>query len=64
MYKILVGNMKGKVYLGDPEVNGRIIRFEDVDWIYLAQDRIQLRGLGNAMINLLIIQTEGNFLTC
>jgi hypothetical protein len=41
----------------------REIGREDVDWIHLAQDRVQWQVLVNRVMNLRFPQKEGNFLT-
>ena len=58
--RVLVGKTEGKRLLGEPgcrwEDNGEIeikeIRWEDVDWIHMAQDRVQGWGLVNVVMNL------------
>jgi hypothetical protein len=58
--KILVGTPEGKIRVGRPRrrwegnirVNLRGIGWESVDWIILAQDRIQWRALLNTIMNL------------
>jgi hypothetical protein len=57
-----VGKPEGKRPLGRPRrrwVNNikmdlREIGWDGVDWIYLAQDRDQLRALVNSVLNLLV----------
>jgi hypothetical protein len=39
------------------------IGWEEVDWMHLAQDRDQWRGLANTIMNLQDPQTVENFLT-
>jgi hypothetical protein len=59
-YRVLVGKSEGKRLLGDPgcrweydsEMEIKEIRWEDVDWIHLAQDRVQWWGLVNVVVNL------------
>jgi hypothetical protein len=52
-------NLKGRAYLIDISVDGRIIKrvlreigYECVDLIYLGQERIQYRDLVNTVMNL------------
>jgi hypothetical protein len=59
VYRVLVGNLRGKRALGNPGVDGKIIlkcsfRKWDVgmDWIDLAQDMDRLRTCVNAAFNL------------
>jgi hypothetical protein len=53
---VSVGKLEEKRPLGRPrlrwEDNTRVIGWEGVDWIHLAQDRDQLRALVNAVMNL------------
>jgi hypothetical protein len=56
--KILVGKPEGRDHLEDLGVDGktirldlRQIRWEGVDWMYLAQDRNQCRVLLNTKFN-------------
>jgi hypothetical protein len=56
-YQILVRNKKGSERFGDVGADGMIIYreilgYEDVGWIYLAQDTIQQRALVNTVMNL------------
>jgi hypothetical protein len=59
VYRVLVGNLRGRDHLEDLGVDGRIL-FKWVvknwdggmDWIYLAQDRDGWRALVNAVMNL------------
>jgi hypothetical protein len=56
-YNILVGRPEGRRPLGRPrrrwEDNIKMeIRFGDVDWIHLAQDRDRWRALVNTVMNL------------
>jgi hypothetical protein len=55
-YRILVGKPEGKRPLGRPRRrwvdNIREIRWDDMDWIDLAQDRDQWRALVNTVMNL------------
>jgi hypothetical protein len=39
------------------------IRFEGMNWIHLAQDRIQWQALVNTEINLIVPYKQGIFLT-
>jgi hypothetical protein len=62
--KTLVENLKGREHFGDLGLFARIdcnikmreIWREDVDWISLAQDRIQLRALVNTAMNLRVAE--------
>jgi hypothetical protein len=40
-YRLLLENLNGRYHLGDLGVDGRMFEYEGVNWIYLAQDRIQ-----------------------
>jgi hypothetical protein len=58
-YNILVGRPEGKRPLGTPrrrwdniKMDRSEIRFGDVDWIDLAQDRDRWRALVNTVMNL------------
>jgi hypothetical protein len=59
-YRLLVGNLKGKIPLRRPRrrwaVNIRMdlkeVGWIDVDWIGLAQDRNRWRALVNSVLNL------------
>jgi hypothetical protein len=59
-YNILVGSPEGRRPLGRPrrrwedniKMDLREIRFGDVDWIHLAQDRDRWRALVNTVMNL------------
>jgi len=61
-YRVLVGKSEGRRLLGDPECRWedksemeiKKIRWEDVDWIHLAQDRVQWWGLVNVVVNLYV----------
>jgi hypothetical protein len=53
------GNLRERNHLGDPGVDGRILRWiirkwdvRGMDWIELAQDRDRLPALVNAVMNL------------
>jgi hypothetical protein len=58
-YNILLGKPEGKIPLGRPRgkwkddirVDLKEIGWEGVDWIHLAQDRDQWRGLVNTVMN-------------
>jgi hypothetical protein len=55
-YKILVGKPEGKRQRGDEvgddtETNFKEMRYEDLDWIQLTQDRDQWRALVKKIIN-------------
>jgi hypothetical protein len=53
------GNLRERDHLGDPGVDGRILRrmdlqevgYGDMDWFELAQDRDRWRALVNAVMN-------------
>ena len=61
-YSVLVGKSEGKRLLGEPgcrwednsEIEIREIRWENVDCIHLAQDRVQWWGLVNVVTNLCV----------
>jgi hypothetical protein len=55
-------------FIEDPGVDGKMVleyieRWEDMDWMHLAQDRDQWRALLNMVMNLSVSQKAGNFLT-
>ena len=59
VYGVLVGKLVERNHLGDPGVDGRILRWifrkwdvGGMDWIELAQDRGRWRTLVNAVMNL------------
>jgi hypothetical protein len=60
MHKNLLENLKGRDRFGDIVIDGRMTlnnifkeaRCEGVDWIHLAQDRVQWLALVNMVINL------------
>jgi len=59
VYRVLVGNLRGRDHLEDRGIDGKIIlrwifRKWDggMDWIDLAQDRDRWRALVNAVMNL------------
>jgi hypothetical protein len=68
--RVLVVKSEGKRLLGDPEcrwednseMEFREIRWEDVDWIHLAQDRVQWWGLVNVVVNLYVPYNVEGFL--
>jgi hypothetical protein len=70
-YKILVGKPEGKRSLGRfrRRWEGNItmdlteIRWEVVEWIYLAEDRNQWQAVVNMVMNIWVLQKVGNFLT-
>jgi hypothetical protein len=59
-YRILVGKPEGKRPLGRPrrrweagiKANFKEIGSENVDWVYLAQNKIQFRALVNLIMDL------------
>jgi hypothetical protein len=61
-YKILVGKPEGKKPQGRPrggwkdniKMDLREMGLEGLDWIHLAQDRVQWRDLVNTIMNLLV----------
>jgi hypothetical protein len=65
-YKILHGNREnhdGKIPPGSPrrgwedtiKIDPKQIGWEDMEWIHLAQDRVQWRVLVNTVINILVL---------
>jgi hypothetical protein len=60
VYKILLGKSEGKRPLGRPrrrlmdniKIDLRVIGWDGMDWIDLAQDRDQWRALVNTVMNL------------
>jgi hypothetical protein len=60
VYRVLIGKPEGKRPLGRPRhrwkdgirMNIREIGWGSVDWIQLAQDRVQWRALVNTVMNL------------
>jgi hypothetical protein len=71
VYRILVGNPKGKRSYGRPRRSWeynirrdlREIEWEGVDWIHLAQDRDQWWAPVNTVMNFRVPLKAGNFLT-
>jgi hypothetical protein len=63
VYKVLMGNPKGKRPLGRPRrrwedgirMELREIGWGSAEWIQLAQDRDLWRALANAVMNLLVL---------
>jgi hypothetical protein len=61
-YRILVGKPEGKIPLGRPrrrwvaniKMDLREVGWDGMDWIDLAQDRVQWRALVNMVMNLRI----------
>jgi hypothetical protein len=70
-YRILVGRLEGKRLLRRPryrwEDNIRIdLRekgWEGVDWMHLAQERVQWEVLAITVVNLSVPQKAGSYLT-
>jgi hypothetical protein len=70
-YQIFVEKPEGKRpagihrrrWEGSIKMNLTEIGLEGVDWIHLAQDRDQWRTLVNMIMNLMVLQKPGNFLT-
>jgi hypothetical protein len=60
VYRVLVGRLEGKRPLGRPrrrwegniKMGLRGIGIDGANWIQLAQDRVQLRGFVNTVMNL------------
>jgi hypothetical protein len=57
VYRVLVGNLRERDHLGDPDVDGMIIlrqifRKWGMDYVELAQDRGRWWSLVNAVMNL------------
>jgi hypothetical protein len=71
VYRVLVGKPEGRRPLARPscrwEYNMKMDTQEvgcgGMDWIDLAQDRYMWRALVNVIMNLLVPQNVGNFLT-
>jgi hypothetical protein len=70
-YKILVGKAEGKRPLGTPrrrwvdniKMDLREVEWDDMDRIYLAQDRDQWRALVKTVLNLQVPKNAGKFLS-
>jgi hypothetical protein len=66
--KFLSENLKGRDYLEDLLLDGKIIiewflgkeGWEGMDWMYLALDRKQWLALGNVVMNLQVLKKVGN----
>jgi hypothetical protein len=71
VYRVLVGKPEGKRPIGRPrrrwEDNNKMdlqeVGCRGMDWIELAKDRDRWRAIVNAVMNHLIPQNAGNFLT-
>jgi len=71
VYRVLVGKPEGKRPLGRPrrrwedniKMDLQVVGCEDMDWIDLAQDRDRWWALVNAVMNIWIPYSAGNFLT-
>jgi hypothetical protein len=69
-YKVLIGKPERRRPLGRPrrrwednmKVDFREVRWGDIDWIGLAQDRDRWRALVNTVMNLRVPSDAGNFL--
>jgi hypothetical protein len=70
-YKILMQNLKERYYLGKTKVDRKIILkcilkeilYEDVNWVHLAQVRVQWWAPVNTVMNIRVPCKAGNFLT-
>jgi hypothetical protein len=70
-YRIMVGKPGGRRPLGRPrcrwvdlvKIDLRVIGWDVVDWIDLAQDRDQWRALVNTVMNLRVPYNPGKFLS-
>jgi hypothetical protein len=70
-YRILVGKAEGKRPLGRPrhrwvdsiKMDLRAIGLGGMEWIDLAQDRVQIRALVNMVLNLQVSYNAGKFLS-
>jgi hypothetical protein len=71
VYRIFVGKPKGKRPLGRPRhrwgdnimIDLQKVGCEGMEWIDLTQDRARWRAFVNAVMNLLVTQNVGKFLT-
>jgi hypothetical protein len=72
-YTVLFGKTEGKIPIGRPKrrredsrpikMDLSEIRWKDVDWIHLAQDRDRFRALVNTVMNLQVPQKARDFLS-
>jgi hypothetical protein len=70
-YRILVGKPEGKTPLGRPKrrwvdnikIDIKELEWDGMDWIDLAQDRVQWRALVNTVMNLCFSKNAGKFLS-
>jgi hypothetical protein len=66
-YKILVGKLEGtsrhrrRICENNIRMYLRVIGWEVVHWIYVAQDKDRWRALVNALMNLRVPYSAGNF---
>jgi hypothetical protein len=71
IYRVLVGRPEGKKPLGRPrcrwedniKMDLRKMGIDGMNWIQLAQDRVQWRALVNTVMNLRFHKKAGYFLT-